>query len=178
MDAADKETKETLDVVNIGARVFRRPAPTIRNAKTGEIVPPEKLARGLIAVAVLEHATIEGTKTREILCADCKSVVRRGAGAKPKRCKPCAKAFNSARDKERRAAQRAADPDGFLAKKIAQQAKWKTASLTDELKERRRQSRAAWRKANPEKRKALNADQSRRHRARKKASATRTKEPS
>lgn len=81
---------DLLDVPNIGTRVFRRPGPTIRSAKTGDVVPPEKLARNLVAVAVLEHAVTNGAKVDEVLCAGCRVPVKvKGKGRPAVRCVMC-----------------------------------------------------------------------------------------
>lgn len=82
---------DVLSVPNIGTRVFRRPKLTIRNEKTGEIVPPEMVARSLVVIAVLEHAVADGARPKTILCADCKAVVRvsPNGGPVPERCNAC-----------------------------------------------------------------------------------------
>ena len=99
--------REILDVPNIGSRVFRRPGPTIRSAKTGEVVPPEKLAANLVKVAVVEHAVVEpkrwhGMTGQWRACSVCGVVpifVPKKCGAVRKLCTDCKRAKNLARIK-------------------------------------------------------------------------------
>lgn len=61
---------DELAVANIGARTFKKPGPRIINAKTGEPIEPERLAKGLIAAAVLEHARVD-TKADALRMCEC-----------------------------------------------------------------------------------------------------------
>lgn len=83
-------SNEILDVPNIGTRVFKRPGPRLLSGRTGEAVEPEKLARNLITVAVLEHAVVDGKRPAEVLCADCRAPVKvRARGPVPEKCITC-----------------------------------------------------------------------------------------
>jgi hypothetical protein len=107
--AADQEL--VADATVEARRFLARVKPRTLKTDKGRVVTTAELAEALVRRAEIEHAVVEGTRPREILCVDCKAVaIKLASRGKPsKRCDKC-------REARRLELRRKREHDGDLAK--------------------------------------------------------------
>ena len=155
-------TREALELAALDAAVFRGASEkTLARklsivSKDGSIRPGtgRDMLRGLAKIQGLEHVVEEEGRPATVVCLDCAEVVSVGKkGHVPKRCKPCAKKNNAAREKAYRHANK--DKDAARDKAYRYANKDKVAARKNAHAkanpEKVASQQKAWRDANAEK---------------------------
>ncbi len=136
--------------------------PIFTVAPSGEVtgvVPHAAVVQGLLVKQGVADATVDGVRPERVKRLDCPALVNVKKNVTPKRCPPCAKAHEKARNRERTNAFRLANPEIWKARSAA----WKRANPERVLEmqresraksERQKTTRRAWETKNKAKRDA------------------------